>query len=324
MLRTLNSRATHLLVVFGIGLLAIWVWIERVRVQEAAELVQAPPSEDILLLAGFSSNNLVSYDLDTRVASEILYFAEPVGPRGIAQSPDGDLFVSTRHGNQNVLRFTVEDGMLHVANFTESIGRYGPTQIQLDAAGHVYVACDSTHEVRQYADDGELLRSYFDESIRGNVGGAVIHGSHLYATHIFRGAIARFQLDGDDPPDVFRIDSGMMKTTYSIGWSHRNKLLVGGYRKNGKILELDPSTGEVIGTFVDLEREGFFGNKAMLFHEQRGTYLFAAQRGMLEYDQDGHLIERHDIDLVDGVFAMCFASNRSALEDFENSSVAAN
>ena len=56
------------------------------------------------------------------------------------------------------------------------------------------------------------------------------------------------------------------------------------------------------------------GNKAMLFHEGRRSYFFAAQFGLLEYDENGALIERHDIDLVHGVFGMCFARDRSFLD----------
>ena len=310
-----QAKSSAFFLVATLLLIGVYFYSKRdQRTGEALQEAEAPPSQDILLLAGFSSNNIVAYDLATKTAKEILFFADGSGPRGIVQSPDGDLFVATRHGNKNVLRFGLVDGVLSVTDFTESIGRYGPTQLLMDDEKNVYVACDSTHEVRKYTNDGQLIRSYVHDSIKGNVGGFAIHGSDLFAAHIFRGAIAKFPLEGEESPAVYTLGPEVMKTTYSALWSHRNSLLVGAYRNNGKIVEIDPGDGSIVGTFVDLEREGLMGNKAMLFHEGRRRYFFAGQFELLEYDEKGMLIERHEIDIIQGVFGMCFARNQAFLD----------
>ena len=170
----------------------------------------------------------------------------------------------TRQGNKNVIRIGLTDAGLEISDFTEPIGRYGPAQIYVDDGDQIYVADDTTHEVRVYLPDGTLGRSYQGKSIGGNVCGFAVSGQSSFTTHLFRGAVGKHTLGVDLPPMRFQMDPEVMKNAYGVLMDADGKLLVGGSRGNGQVLELDAGTGEVLGVFVDLEEHGLGGVNSMV------------------------------------------------------------
>ena len=263
---------------------------------------------------GFSSDNIVSYDLETNVAKEVFRFGEITRPRGLAQSSNGDLFVATRQGNKNVIRISLTDEGIEFTDFTDPIGRYGPAQVYIDDDDQIYVAGDTTHEVRVYLPNGSLGRSYQGKSVRGNVCGFAVGADALFAAHLFRGALEKHSLEGDIAPTRFQMDPEVMKNTYTAFVAPTGNLLVGGGRGNGKVLELDPMNGEVLGVFADLGEQGLDGVSSMIYVKGRQSYFFPSPSGLLEYDKQGAFVGRHDIDFIDKVIAIGIARNPQAVD----------
>ena len=274
---------------------------------------KSPIARDVVLLAGFESDNVLAFDFDTATAQELVRFAPDTRPRGVAQNSKGDIFVSTRGGNMNVIRITFDNAQPIISDFTESIGRYGPAQLYIDAKDQLYVACDSTNEVRQYDHVGSLQKTYAGSSIGGNICAFTIHDQAIYTSHLFRSAIGQFSVDGDESLQPVVVNRGAFRRPFSIVASPNGNLLVGSYENDGRVLELDPNSGEVLGEFVNLESEGMVNTSAMAYHAKRGTYLFGTTSGLLEYRKDGKKHQRYDIDLVEDVAAISFA--RSILWD---------
>ena len=281
---------------------------------ETAFAENAEASRKVLLLAGFESNNIVSYDIETNVARDVIIFTELMSPRGIGQSSSGDLYVATRQGNKNVIRIGLPDARLEISDFTEPIGRYGPAQSYVDDGDQIYVAGDTTHEVRVYLPDGTLGRSYQGKSIGGNVCGFAVSGQELFTTHLFRGAVGKHTLGVDLPPMRFQMDPEVMKNAYGVLMDADGKLLVGGSRGNGQVLELDAGTGEVLGVFVDLEEHGLGGVNSMAHFKERGSYFVATASGLIELDDTGRFVGRHDIDFIGNVAAICIARDPQAVD----------
>ena len=301
-----------LVVCLGLTVFAIVHW--RKTGSKTAGTTRADEARKVLLIVGFNSDNIVSYDLDTNVTREVIRFDEFTKPRGIGQTSNGDLYVATRQGKKNVIRIGLTGEGVEFTDFTDPIGRYGPAQVHVDVEDRVYVAGDTTHAVSRYLPDGTLDQLFQGKSIGGNVCGFAVGDDAVFTAHLFRGAIGRHGHDEEGPPARFQMDPEVMKNTYSALVAPNGNLLVGGGRGCAKVLELNPETGEVLGVFADLAEQGLGGVSAMVHVAGLQAYFFAAPGGLLEYTSEGVFVGRHEIGFIDRVAAIGLARNSQALD----------
>ena len=186
--------------------------------------------------------------------------------------------------------------------------------VHVDDQDRVYVAGDTTQEVRVYDATGTLEHSYPGRTVSGNVCGFVVGDEALFTAHLFRGTIAKHPIGSEDAPTPFKLDPELAKNTYSVSVAHNGNLLVGCGRGNGKVFEMDPGTGELVGLFVDLEEHGTFGVSTIAYLEDRHSYIFPCATGLLEYDATGQFKERHQINSVYKVAAISKARRPDVIE----------
>lgn len=278
--------------------------------------------DNVVLLTGFASDNVVSLNLESGEVTELISLEEEARPRGIAQNSRGDIYVSVRGADRNILKFSLADGNVAATPITKTIGRYGPAQLIMSGNDELFAACDSTHEVRQFSGDGELKATY-KGSVRGNVCGIAIHDGHLFSAHLFQGIITRMPLsEGGDIEILFK-DREVIDRPYALAMSHDGHLLASAYEGDGRVRKIDRHSGKYLGDFLDLKSSKISSVSAMLYHPQRNSYLVCNGNSVIEFGIDGKEIRRFVADKVERVVAISEAKNTEVLDHYKNVSYSA-
>lgn len=265
-----------------------------------------------LLVGGALSNDIVRFDLESGSATKYADFSPLfAAPRELAKNAAGEVFVSTSQGHQNVMKLVPQAGTdLHLAvDFTVSIGSFGPGQLQF-YNGDLYVAGDTTRDIRQYdGDTGAFIQS-FSAPNSFNIRGMQIVGDKLYYAEIFQERVRVHDLTQNPPPGstLFQ-DTVHLVEPGSMGTGKNGHLLFTN-RENGLITEYDQNSGAYLRTIVDLATFDplipQIGNldKGVVYSQQLDQYFVSARDKVYRLDSQGQLLQTYQSNLLQGAYGL--------------------
>jgi outer membrane protein assembly factor BamB len=275
----------------------------------AATVASAGP---YLLVGGALSNDIVRFDLESGSATKYADFSPLfAAPRELARNAAGEVFVSTSQGHQNVMKLVPQVGTdLHLAvDFTVSIGSFGPGQLQF-YNGDLYVAGDTTRDIRQYDGDTGAFMQNFSVPNSFNIRGMQIVGDKLYYAEIFQERIREMDLTQNPPSgSTLFVDTVHLVEPGSMGTGKDGHLLFTN-RENGLVTEYDQHTGTFIRTIVDLATFDplipQIGNldKGVVYFQQLDQYFVSARDKVYRLDSQGQLLQTYQSNLLQGAYGL--------------------
>jgi DNA-binding beta-propeller fold protein YncE len=256
------------------------------------------PDNALAYVAGFSSNNVVRFDLTTGVSSQRASLSPGSQARGIAIGKSGRIMVSMRQGSQNIVHFDASGAFL--GDLTTAISPNGPGFLAYTPTGDLLTGGARTATALFYdPDTGELLRSVPipDTGLRGFTGVLTYQGDAFAVDALGNGALEkdvfRFNLvdPDDDTVELFIAGADLPLNAQGLTLGHTGNLFVAGREA---IYEYDPTTGELVSQFVpDFAQLGITVSQAgdIAYSEALAVY-FATTHGNTLYaiNTDGALV----------------------------------
>jgi len=251
---------------------------------------------------GYSSDNVVRFDLETGASEVVLSLAADARPRGVAVDEQGTVYVGLRGDTKNVKRLDLVTGAL--ANLTASISGYGTGHIALDSHEDLIVAGDVSANLLRYdASSGALIDSVTLSGIN-NVVGMTVGGTYAYAADHFDDHILRYDLSGVPMTGNIFI-SGAAVPDYPLGMTvgHTGNLFLAS--SSQWIKEYGISTGDFVANFTDMEALG--GNsRDLVYVPTIQTYFLPADDSVLAIGTNGQLLRTYQSDALSGAYGLAY------------------
>lgn len=245
-----------------------------------------------LIIAGFASDNILSYNVNDGTVEVVAALNADDRPRGIAVDADLNIYVALRGGSQNVLKLVRGGGgEYEVTSFTSSIGGFGPGLIDFTEGGELIVAGDASRELLRYdGATGELIDT-FTHSGCCNIVGLLVDKQYAYAGEYFQQRILRFDLAMEPVqgeifiPATDELDRPLGMTVGADG------TLVVVNVTSTAIQEFSPADGAFIRTFRDLEDLGVPGAVDIHYEPTIECYFVSAVGdSVFQFDRGGTLL----------------------------------
>ena len=242
------------------------------------------------LVAGFSSDNVIRFDLSDGSSQELIQLQAGSDPRGIAVDTEENIYVGLRSLSQNVKRFT--SAGVFVDDFTSSTGGFGIGLMDFHESGDLFVArnISSGDYVYRYDTSGNLIDS-LNMSNLTNVVGVMVNGQDLYSAAYFSGTTVQYNLAENPVTGEVIIPGTNLDSPIGMTIGHNGNLFIA-CNGNGLIQEFNSQTNAFVGTFVDVTT---FGASSALwdlhFDEITGHYFFTAGNALYEMDATADYVD---------------------------------
>ncbi len=257
----------------------------------AIEIVDEPFSGgtlvDYLYVAGFSSDNVYRFNIESGDGKEIIKFEEGSRPRGLAFDNDQNLYIGLRGGTQNVKRYSRE-GM--ISDLSQSIAGNGHGHLEFNTNYGILAAGDISDSSSVYQIDqvsGSLLRSFNFQDVE-NVIAVTSTGDSLFFGDYFDGTLVTFDLSVPSPTGSVLISELSSLQSMTIG--HNQNLFIT-ENDNKKVLEYDAETGEFIGEFADFKILPGEQIRDIEWNSRVGSYFITIEDRAYRITQNGIIIQ---------------------------------
>jgi RNA polymerase sigma factor (sigma-70 family) len=264
----------------------------RAQPLESVSLPQTSAPES-LLVVGNQSDNVVQFDLATGRWSELARLPKGSGPRGIAVSDAGKLYLSLERGSKNLVELVPGESAPQLKDVSRPIGRYGPGML-VCSKGQIWTAGDTERLIyRVNPATGEVFTPPQFMSPY-NIVGFTMDGDTLYAGEYFQRGIARYEVGAEAKPTVRLVTNDMhLDKPVGLAIGHNGNLYVAS-RLEPAIAEFDLKTGAYVRTLVDLgvgSKEGVYG---LVYAPATRRYYISAGSNIYEVDPDGKLLATYN------------------------------
>ena len=270
---------------------------------ESASLPGQIPAPEGLLVVGNESDNVVQFDLATGRWSELARLPKGSGPRGIAVSDAGKLYLSLERGSKNLVELVPGESAPQLKDVSRPIGRYGPGML-VYSKGQIWTAGDTERLIyRVNPATGEVSTPPQFQSPY-NIVGFTMDGDTLYAGEYFQRGIARYEVGAEAKPTVRLVTNDMhLDKPVGLTIGHNGNLYVAS-RLEPAIVEFDLKTGAYVRTLVDLgvgSKEGVYG---LVYAPATRRYYISAGSNIYEVDPDGKLLATYNSPALKGANAI--------------------
>lgn len=221
---------------------------------------RAETPSPLLLVAGYGSDNVVTFDPQSGNWTQLLQLKKNSRPRGLTIGDQGELYLGLHSQTKDVVRFSARDGYQTPTKLTRQIGRFGPGILAFHPDG-IYTSSD-TERVLLRIDPGTGQVSPLTRRNCCNMVGILRIGDRLLAGEYFQRSILQFDLGQEMPAGRRLVDkSPHLNRPMGLVVGHNGSLFV----SNGlepTVVEFDIETGAFIGTFINLgaaAKDGIYG-----------------------------------------------------------------
>jgi RNA polymerase sigma factor (sigma-70 family) len=265
----------------------------RAQPLESVSLPSKTPAPESLLVVGNQSDNVVQFDIATGRWSELARLPKGSGPRGIAVSDAGKLYLSLERGSKNLVELVPGESAPQLKDVSRPIGRYGPG-ILVYSKGQIWTAGDTERLIyRVDPTTGEVTTPPQFQS-PFNIVGFTMDGDTLYAGEYFQRGIARYEMGTETKPTVRLVTNDVhLDKPVGLTIGHNGNLYVAS-RLEPAVVEFDLQTGAYVRTLVDLgvgSKEGVYG---LVYAPATRRYYISAGSNIYEVDPDGKLLATYN------------------------------
>lgn len=247
----------------------------------------------------FGTPFVVRYELDSGEASMYGRYAAGTAPNNLAMDSHGVLFASLSGGNKNVVKFVPQEGtdVLSATDFTSTIGRFGPGQMQF-YNGDLYVAADTERVVKRFdGATGALKGSLVSPDPNYNIRALAIDGDRLYYAEVFQDRGREFQLSPDPPSYqglVFWDHTGRLEKAINVTIGP-NQTLVLTDQNNFFVQQYSIITGNYLGPLVDVRTldSAATGTWDIQYVPSLNNYFLSARNEVFRLDANGALLQTY-------------------------------
>lgn len=216
-----------------------------------------------LFVAGFGTDQLLSFDLATGVQTNAV---DLVAPSDVRLGPAGEIYVSTGSsgGEPRVLRYTgTPENPLE--RITEDFGLRDANSFTFGTDGHLYISDDGYNEIVRYdGATGEFIDAFVDNSLlRTPVGVEFGPDQNLYVASMESSEILRFDGATGEFIDIFAAGEELEGPSL-FEFRPDGLLYVASFYTN-EVLRYDSATGEFVDVFAS--RSGMRSSADIVFAE---------------------------------------------------------
>ena len=274
-----------------------------------------------IVVAGFSSDNIVKFDLSTGQREIVARLGINDSPRGIAVDPSGVIHVSLRGGAQNVVRLVPhpnDDHQLVAEDLTPSIGNFGPGLISFHRSGDLFVAGDASRVVFRYdANTGKQIDSF---TLTGccNMVGLTLENDSIYVAEYFQRRILRFDVSASPVTGAtFVPATNNLNRPLGMTIGHNGNLMVAN-DAGRRIQEFEIGTGNYLGEFIDLSTVGVSIAREIHYAPRLNSYFVSSGDAVYQFDTQGTLMQTLASPALRGAYGIAVVANSPLIGDLTN------
>lgn len=272
-------------------------------------------ADPYLLVNGTNSQNVVRFDLSTGAASLFAQYQAGANPNNLAMDSAGQLYASLAGANKNVVKLVSQPGssVLTTANFTASIGGFGPSDLEF-YKGNLYVAGNASRAILEYNGTTGALVDQFSSSTSFNICALDIYNDDLLYQEVFQNRVRSFDLTQNPPAGhtVFQDPNSNVEKCLgmTVGWqlnlvfADANNSLVQAYAPNGAYL----------GPLADVKSfdSSLTGSFDVVFSPELDNYFVSAGNKVFRLSTNGALLQTYQSQLLSGATGLLIVPEPSS------------
>ena len=262
-----------------------------------------------MIVNGQQSDNALKFDLATGTSELFAVYEPGVEARHMAMNDRGEVFSILHEGDQTVVKLVPQatSDVLVPQNFTRSIGRFGPGQIDF-YNGDLYVAGGTERVILQFDGETGAQVGAFSGSTSFNIHAMTIGDDTLYYSEIFQDRVYQFDLTQTPPAGgLFFSDTAGLADSTNIIIGHDGNLVMSN-NANPLIQRYDRQTGAFLGTLVDISAidPSRTNTGTIRYHAGLNNYFAGSGNNVYRLDTDGNLLETYQSPLLQQASGILF------------------